>query len=89
MTLAVLGVTNTNRGEEIRNGYINPTILRARMWAKWLHNPCRLEGPQGQVEKEIRSGYSTLAVSGPICGHSGYITCAVSGIPIRAGLKPN
>ena len=49
------------------------TSEMAHMWAQWLPDPCRLGGPQcsarGQNQKR-----ST-------CGHNGYLTPAVSGVP--------
>ena len=45
----------------------------AHMWAQWLVNSCHLGGPQcfarGQNQKW------------PTCGHNGYVTPAVSGVP--------
>ena len=47
------------------------------MWAQWLPKPCRLGGLQcfalGQNHKW------------PTCGHSGYLTHAVSGVPKARG----
>ena len=34
------GSPTLNAGTTMRNGYL------AHMWAKWLHHPCRLGGPQ-------------------------------------------
>ena len=44
----------------------------AHMWANWLPNPCRLRAPQcfGRGTKS----------EWPTCGHSGYLTHAVSGV---------
>ena len=83
LTPPVLGVPSAQCEEEIRSGYLTPAVLGARMWAKWLHNPCHLGGPQRAVGEEIRSGHLTLAVcvggGGGICGQSGYITPTISG----------
>ena len=58
------GSPTLNAGTTMRNGYL------ADMWAKWLHHPCRLGGPQ---RKEMATW--------PTCGQSGYITPAVLGVP--------
>ena len=50
----------------MRNGYL------AHMWAKWLHHPCRLGGPQRRGQQ---------CSTWPTCGQSGYITPAVLGVP--------
>ena len=69
------------------------------MWAKWLHNPYRIEGPQRG--EEIKSGYITLAklggggansgkpcsIKGPQCTEdirSGYVTLAILGAHVWA-----
>ena len=31
-------------------GYLTHAVLGAHMWAKWLHNPYCLGGPQGKAE---------------------------------------
>ena len=36
-------------GIKIRSGYLTPTVSGAQKWAKWLHNPCLLGGPQRQA----------------------------------------
>ena len=43
------------------------------MWAQWLLNLCRLVGPQCSARGQNQK-WST-------CGHSGYLTPAVSGSP--------
>ena len=61
------------------------------MWAKWLHHPCRLGGPQ----RLARGQKSEMAML-PTCGQSGYITPAILGVPnavlgsatLSAGTKP-
>ena len=54
--------------------YMGTKSEMAHMWAQRLPNPCRLERPPcsawGQNQKW------------PTCGHSGYLTPAVSGVPI-------
>ena len=45
----------------------------AHMWAQWLPNPCRLGGPQCSAWGKNQKW--------PTCGHSGYLTPAVSGVP--------
>ena len=46
----------------------------AHLWARWLHNPCRLGDPHRFIAGgKIRSG--------PLVGKRGYLTPAVSGIP--------
>ena len=45
----------------------------AHMWAQWLPNPCRLGGPQCSAPRQNQKW--------PTCGHSGYLTPAVSGVP--------
>ena len=46
----------------------------AHLWARWLHNPCRLGDPlRFRARGRIRSG--------PVCGQGGYKTPAASGIP--------
>ena len=52
------------------------------MWAKWLHNPRRLAGPQ----RSTRGGnnktlHGDQCSRGPHVGESGYIAHAVSGVP--------
>ena len=44
----------------------------AHMWAQWLPNPCRLGGPQCSARGQNQKW--------PTCGHSGYLTPAVSGV---------
>ena len=61
------------------------------MWAKWLHHPCHLGGPQ----RPARGQKSEMA-TWPTCGQSGYITPAILGVPnavlgsatLSAGTKP-
>ena len=48
-------------------------IQMAHMWAQWLPNPCRLGGPQCSAKGQNQKW--------PTCGHSGYLTPAVSGVP--------
>ena len=69
---AVLGVPTAqlNAGTQIGNVYI------AHMWAKWLHHPCRLGGPQ-----RLAWGQKSQMARWPTCGQSGYITPAVLGVP--------
>ena len=43
------------------------------MWAQWLPNPCRLGGPRCSARAQNQKW--------PTCGHSGYLTPAVSGVP--------
>ena len=57
-------------GTKIRNVYV------AHMWAKWLHHPCRLGGPQ-----RLAWGQKSETATWPTCGQSGYITPAVLGVP--------
>ena len=45
----------------------------AHMWAQWLPNPCRLGGPQCSARGQNQKW--------PTCGHGGYLTPAVSGVP--------
>ena len=45
----------------------------AHMWAQWLSNPCRLGGPQCSARGQNQKW--------PTCGHVGYLTPAVSGVP--------
>ena len=86
LTPAVLGVPNALHGHKIRNGphvgivatYPLPSGVpnakseMGNMWTQWLTNPYRVGGPQcssrGQNQKW------------PTCGHSGYLTPAVSGV---------
>ena len=35
----------------------------AQMWAEWLHDPCRLGGPQCSPRDKIKNGHLTPAVS--------------------------
>ena len=72
ITPTVSGVSHTQRGRRIRNGYL------AHMWAKWLHGPCRLGGPwrSGPGRKSEKATWHTW-------GHSCYITPTVSGVSRR------
>ena len=45
----------------------------AHMWAQWLPNPCRLGGTQCSAGEQNQKW--------PTCGHNGYLTPAVSGVP--------
>ena len=45
----------------------------AHMWAQWLPDPCRLGGPQCYARGQNQKW--------PTCGHSGYLTPAVLGVP--------
>ena len=51
-------------------------VCLAHMWARWLHHPCPLGGPQCSPREQK----SEIAIR-PICGQSGYITTAVLGVP--------
>ena len=62
-----------NKGSQNRNGYLG------HMWAKRLHHPCRLEGPQWSTR-----GPKTEMATWPTCKQSGYITPGVLGV-----LKPS
>ena len=53
-----------------RNGYLG------HMWAKRLHHPCHLEGPQWSAR-----GPKTEMATWPTCKQSGYITPGVLGVP--------
>ena len=64
------GSTTVSAGTTIRHGYV------VRMWSKWLHYRYRLGGPQRTAERQ-RSEMATW----PTCGHSGYITPTVLGVP--------
>ena len=92
LTPAVSGVPNALHGDKIRNGPHVGTVATsplpsrgspmlcmgtkpemAHMWAHWLPNPCRLGGPQCSARGQNQKW--------PTCGHSGYLTPAVSGVP--------
>ena len=92
LTPAVSGVPNALHGDKIRNGPHVGTVATqplpsrgspmlcmgtksemAHMWAQWLPNPCRLGGPQCSARGQNQKW--------PTCGHSGYPTPAVSGVP--------
>ena len=45
----------------------------AHMWAQWLTNPCHLRASQCSAREQNQKW--------PTCGHSGYLTPAVSGVP--------
>ena len=70
ITPAVLGVINAQRGEEIRDGFV------AHMWAKWLHHPCRVRGPQHSAQ-----GQELEIAQWPTCGQTGYIPPCYLGGP--------
>ena len=55
------------------------------LWAKWLHNPCRLGGPQSG--DKIRSGYITLAVLGAHGKKGLHNPCCLRGRVPKAGTK--
>ena len=55
---------------KIRNGYV------AHMWAKWLHHPYRLGGPQ-----RLAWGQKSEMATWPTCGQNGYITRAILRVP--------
>ena len=63
------GSPTLNAERTMRNGYL------AHMWAKWLHHPCRLGGPQRSTRRQQEMA------TWPTCGQSGYITPAVLGVP--------
>ena len=92
LTPAVSGVPNALHGDKIRNGPHVGTVATsplpsrgspmlctgtksemAHMWAQWLPHPCRLGGPQCSARGQNQKW--------PTCGHSGYLTPAVSGVP--------
>ena len=92
LPLGVLGVPNALHGDKIRNGphvgivatyplpsRRSPMLCRrtksemAHMWAQWLPTPCRLGGPQCSARGQNQK-WAT-------CGHSGYLTLAVLGVP--------
>ena len=51
----------------------------AHKWAGWLHNPCRLGGPQHvRVGETMKSGINQ---KWPTSGPGGYITLAALGVP--------
>ena len=64
------GSPTLNAGTTMRNGYL------AHMWAKRLHHPCRLGGPQRSTR-----GQQCEMATWPTCGQRGYITPAVLGVP--------
>ena len=45
----------------------------AHMWAQWLPKSCRLGGSRCSARAQNQKW--------PTCGHSGYLTPAVSGVP--------
>ena len=47
-----------------------------RMWAKWLHHPSRLGGPQRSAQRE-----QLEMPTEPTCGQSGHITLVVAAVP--------
>ena len=53
----------------------------AHKWADWLHNPCRLEGPQ-----RFRAGGQSQ--QWPTSGRIGYITPVVYGVPNKISSGP-
>ena len=67
------------------SGYLTPPVWgspmlcmgtkseMAHMWAQWLPNPCRLGGPQCSARGRNQKW--------PTCGHCGYLTLALSGVP--------
>ena len=92
LTPAVSGVPNALHGHKIRNGPHVGTVATqplpsqgspmlctgtksemAHMWAQWLPNPCCLGGPQCSAREQNQKW--------PTCGHSGYLTPAVTGVP--------
>ena len=64
------GSPTLSAGTKIRNGYV------AHMWAKWLHHPYRLGGPQSSAR-----GQKSEMATCPTCGKNGYITPTVLGVP--------
>ena len=46
INLAVSEVTNTPHREESRTRYVTIGVRGVHMWAKWLHNTCRLRDLQ-------------------------------------------
>ena len=46
----------------------------AHLWARWLRHPCRLGDPRCFTAGGKNQNWST-------CGHGGYVTRAISGIP--------
>ena len=64
------GSPTLNAGTTMRNGYL------AHMWAKRLHHPCRLGGPQHSTR-----GQQCEMATWATCGQRGYITPTVLGVP--------
>ena len=54
LNLAFSRVPNTNRGEEIRSGFLTPALSGAQKRAKLVCNPCILGGPRHQAQEEIK-----------------------------------
>ena len=62
-----LGIPNTQHAEKIQIGDITHAVLGAYVWAKWLHNHCRLGGPPsggggGQNQKWLLRGRTQRSV---------------------------
>ena len=64
------GSPTLSAGRKNGNGYL------AHMWAKWLHHPYRLGGPQRSPQ-----GEKMEMATWPTCGQSGYITPVLLGAP--------
>ena len=62
-------------GTKMRNGCV------VHMWAKWMHQPCRLGGPH-----RSERGQKSETAMWPTCGQRGYITPAVLGVPNEKSL---
>ena len=84
--LPIWGPSTLSAKTKIGNGYITPVMLgignahcgdkNKNMWARWLHHPCRLGGPE-----HSSGGQKVEITPSSTCGQSGYITHAVWGAP--------
>ena len=73
---AMLGATCGSTIHTTPSTYGVPKVereaLMAHMKAIWRHNPCCLAGQQGGYK--TKSGHGPLAMMGPTCGQTTYIT---------------
>ena len=72
------------KGNKIRSGCLTRAFSVAQNWAKMLHHPCILGGPQQRGTKSEVAA-SPVRFQGPKGGQKWYVTPAFSGVPNKGG----
>ena len=66
-----MALKNRSCTSQFHQAFRSTVALGAHVWAKWLHHPCRLGGPQRSVRgRKSEMATSSLPSWGPTCGQS-------------------